>query len=81
MTKRFWKWLRRIFSHVASIDMRHLHGDDYMAYVTWSDGRVRHFRGSCTVWHEFPSGRRAGTGLEYLLAQAVAAAKWGYDEL
>lgn len=35
--------------------------------------RERTFVGAGTVYHEYPSGRRPGTSVEFLLSEAVAA--------
>lgn len=83
--KRVFVWLRRLFSRfarveVACVEVEHIRRGEYMATVTWSDGRETRYRGSCTVWRAFPSGRRAGTMLEDKLAEAWAAYEWEQDE-
>lgn len=39
----------------------------------------KRYIGSCTVWHEFPSGRRADTETEALLCDIWTHARWTVD--
>lgn len=36
--------------------------------VTYSNGKVKKYKGECTVWHELPSFKRCDTPKESLLA-------------
>ena len=38
------------------------------------------YRGSCTVWHEYPSGRRAGSGIESMLYCKWTKWKWSQEK-
>jgi hypothetical protein len=37
-------------------------------------------RGSCTVWHYYPSGKRCGTRMEAMLCDFWQAEKWRQEE-
>lgn len=37
--------------------------------------RILKFQGSCTVWHEYPSGRNAGTMMEGVIHDLVVGYK------
>lgn len=60
-------------SALTVVDFEKLKGED--AIITLSDGRQ--FRGSGTVWREWPSGRRAPTGIEALCADEWTKQMWG----
>lgn len=38
------------------------------------------FRGCDTVWYQYPSGKRAGTGLEGMICEARQRFKWSQKE-
>lgn len=50
------------------------HAPDGDLVVTLTDGSQ--WRGSCTVWHECPSGERASTSLELFLSQIWTRERW-----
>ncbi len=53
-----------------------LQGED--AIITLSDGR--RFRGSCTVWHAWPSGKRAPTSIEVICADEWTKQMWRNEQ-
>lgn len=70
--KRLWEAL------MGSIDWDDVAGIEEFEHgllITLKDNRQ--FRGDCTVWHHYPSGKRAGTWLEGELADIWTRHKWG----
>lgn len=50
-------------------------GDEYI--LTIRSGSFRGmFRGTCTVWHEYPSGKRVSTALESRLCDIWTRLRW-----
>lgn len=50
--------------------------EDEEIKLTFSDGRERVFRGGCTVWSEYPSGRPCSIEEEHNLLQITTREKW-----
>ncbi len=44
--------------------------------IVETDGQRVEYRGEGTVWHRYPDGARAPSGLERLLCDAWTAAEW-----
>ena len=59
------------------VDEKKKHLPEYCVVVRCKNGEEREFRGSCTVWHEYPSGNRAGTHIERWLSDREKSYQWG----
>ena len=74
---------------IILIDSRKIK-NDYLFEVWHKDGiflsflfntkNIVKYRGHGTVWHEYPSGDRCGTDLEYALSEWWQAAEWGDEK-
>jgi hypothetical protein len=58
------------------VEFEKLQGDQ--AIVTLSDGRK--FRGSCTVWHSWPMGKRASTSIELICSDEWTRQMWELEK-
>jgi hypothetical protein len=63
----------------APVVWRMLQDDDEELSLTLGTGTVV-FRGSGTVWHEYPSGRRATTLEEADLAEVAVRERWKLEQ-
>jgi hypothetical protein len=58
-------------------------GDDIKITVSFSKGNrseTNTYRGQCTVWHEYPSGKRASLEIEEVLSEYWVLIKWNEDK-
>ncbi len=68
----------------------HKVGGGFVLHVEYQPGGIdrllgekkhdRLFRGSCTVWHDAKTGKRASTSEEYQLAEIAAKVQWELDD-
>lgn len=54
--------------------------DEYMITCKTNAGKKIKYVGSCTVWHTYPNGKRAGTITESWLFDRLTAYKWKEGE-
>ena len=61
---------------LTAVEFEKLKGED--AIVTLSDGR--RFRGCVTVWHRWPSGKRASTDIERICCDEWTRQMWKVED-
>ena len=73
-----------------TVEVQELTNGDLLVTVThryrrfWLFGRVvvekAQYRGNCTVWHEYPSGKRCGTLTECWLSDVWEKHQWTKEQ-
>lgn len=73
-----------------NVTIREVGPRDYEITIEWERGIIRRllnmkprtavYRGSDTVWHEYPSGDRVGVLLDSWLSDRVTAWKWQHEK-
>ncbi len=71
------KWLKKLFTYPKLKEYKKL-DDNFHYLLELEDGNS--YRGSCTVWHHFPSGQRCSIWLEGYLSEVWNRIEWGLDK-
>jgi hypothetical protein len=61
---------------VVSTSMDQAGSHDHIITVRHESGKVRKYRGDCTVWRSYPEGKRQGTMTESWLCDIWKREKW-----